>query len=245
MTQTPMMTKATATSRFTLLVCSVRPATVTLMGFARPQRRSLRRAASHTSAMTSSGMTMPNTNASPRTRPPSGLPERADRVITPARTGAQQLDAIPENTPRLKKVAVSPRVVSGARSIDGIDHIRPLRASRPRPIMSRPPAQYRITWYLAIAPASRLTPSVIGTRTSARPAAKTKVSGRRRHRLFLTAAARYDGARKTMQQGANSATVPAKKAARMLPVARSSEPITRPSVPRGRGRACGAGGVRR
>ncbi len=110
--------------------------------------------------------------------------------MTPMRTGAQQLEAIPEKTPRLKKVAVSPRVVSGARRTDGIDHIRPVRASRPRPIMSRPPAQYNGPWYLAIAPAIRLTPKVIGTRTSERPAAKTSVSGRSRHLLFLTAAAR-------------------------------------------------------
>ena len=47
--------------------------------------------------------------------PPTAEPDSADRVITPARTGAQQLLAMPEKTPRAKKLAVSPRVVSGAR----------------------------------------------------------------------------------------------------------------------------------
>ena len=41
------------------------------------------------------------------------LPDRADSVMTPASTGAQQLLATPENTPRANMLAVSPRVASG------------------------------------------------------------------------------------------------------------------------------------
>src|SRR5512139_411601 len=58
----------------------------------------------------------------------------------------------------------------------------------------------------------------MGTSTRASPAAKTKVSGSSRHRRFFTATARYDGARKTMQHGANRATPPAKNAASADPV---------------------------
>src|ERR1035437_3012383 len=73
-------------------------------------------------------------------------------------------------------------------------------------------------------PATRLTPKVMGIRTSPNSAAKMNVSGSSRHRRFLTATARYDGARNTMQQGANSATPPAKNAARTDPVV-SRSPI--------------------
>ena len=57
--------------------------------------------------------------------PPIADPDSADSVITPASTGAQQDDAIPENTPRAKKLAESPRAVSGARRNEGRLHIRP------------------------------------------------------------------------------------------------------------------------
>src|SRR5665647_1892009 len=67
-------------------------------------------------------------------------------------------------------------------------------------------------------PATRLIPKVMGTRTNANPAAKMNVSGSSRQRRFLTATARQDGVSKTMQQGANSATPPAKKAASTEPV---------------------------
>lgn len=190
MTPIPITRNAVATAMFTVLVRRVWPATRRATGLALPQRRSLRCAASQTRAMISSGITIPKTNARPSSNPPNGLPERADRVITPTRTGAQQLDAMPEKTPRLKNVAESARVVSGARRAEGIDHIVPLSASSPRAIISRPPAQYSGPWYLAMAPAMRLAPRVIGTRTSASPEAKTSVSGSSRHRLFFTAAAR-------------------------------------------------------
>src|SRR5450759_980218 len=67
-------------------------------------------------------------------------------------------------------------------------------------------------------PATRLTPKVMGIRTSPSPAAKMNVRGSSRQRRFLTATARYDGARNTMQHGANSATPPARKAASTEPV---------------------------
>ena len=44
-------------------------------------------------------------------------------------------------------------------------------------------------WYLLIVAATRLIPTVIGTRTRAKPAAKAKVSGSSRQRRFFTAAA--------------------------------------------------------
>jgi len=84
--------------------------------------------------------------------------------------------------------------------------------------------------------ATRLMPSVIGTSTSARPAANTKVSGSSRHRRFFTATARYDGARKTMQHGANRATPPAKNAARTEPVVSRSPMVGPPR--RGGGARC-------
>lgn len=140
--------------------------------------------------MTNSGNTIPKTYASPSTAPPATDPERADSVITPARTGAQQLEATPEKTPSAKKLAVSPRAVSGARRKLGSDHIRPDSDSPARTSISRPPVTYSGAWYFAIAPATRLTPTVIGTSTRARPAVKTNVNGSSRHRRFFTAPAR-------------------------------------------------------
>ncbi len=67
-------------------------------------------------------------------------PDRADRVITPASTGAQQELAIPEKTPRAKKLAESPRVVSGARRNDGRLSIRPDRLSPANASINAPPA---------------------------------------------------------------------------------------------------------
>src|SRR3990172_11666946 len=72
-------------------------------------------------------------------------------------------------------------------------------------------------------------PSVIGTSTSAIPAANTSVSGSRRHLRAFTADARYAGNRNTMQHGLKSATAPAKNAARIEPVVRSP-PITAPPL---------------
>ena len=54
--------------------------------------------------------------------------------------GAQQLDAIPEKTPRAKKLAESPRVVSGVRMTLGNDHIRPDSARSARTTIKVPPA---------------------------------------------------------------------------------------------------------
>src|SRR5665647_2510804 len=61
-------------------------------------------------------------------------------VMTPTRTGAQQLLASPENTPRAKKLAESPRVVSGARTNEGRLTIRPDRVNTARASISTPPA---------------------------------------------------------------------------------------------------------
>ncbi|GAA3514462.1 hypothetical protein GCM10022262_42370 [Georgenia daeguensis] len=72
----------------------------------------------------------------------------------------------------------------------GRDHICPERDRTDRAIMRIPPAQYNGSWYLAMAPARRLTPRVMGTRTRAKPPAKMKVSGSRRQRRFFTAPAR-------------------------------------------------------
>jgi len=57
-----------------------------------------------------------------------------------ASTGAQQELAIPEKTPRAKKLAESPRVVSGARRKDGRLTIRPDRLSPANASISAPPA---------------------------------------------------------------------------------------------------------
>jgi hypothetical protein len=69
----------------------------------------------------------------------------------------------------------------------------------------------------------------VGTSTIASPAANTNVSGNSLHRRFFTATAMYDGARKTMQQGANRATPPAKNAARTDPVV-SRSPTAQPAL---------------
>jgi len=47
------------------------------------------------------------------------------------------------------------------------------------------------------------------------------VSGNSHHRRFFTPAAMYEGRRKTMQHGLNSASAPAKNAARIDPPERS------------------------
>jgi hypothetical protein len=90
---------------------------------------------------------MPNTYANPSVTPPIAEPDSTDNVMTPANTGAQQLDATPEKTPREKKLALSPRVVSGARRIAGSDHMRPVKESTANAIMSTPPAKYTCWWY--------------------------------------------------------------------------------------------------
>src|SRR5690625_1321321 len=141
MTQMPMTAKAIATARLTVLVTSVRAPRRILMSRAWKRRRSPSRALSQTRAMTKRGKTIPKTNARPRATPPAADPESTDRVMTPARTGAQQLEAIPEKTPRAKKLAPSPRLVSGARMKRGRDHMVPERDSPARAIISRPPAQ--------------------------------------------------------------------------------------------------------
>ncbi|SKF62538.1 Uncharacterised protein [Mycobacteroides abscessus subsp. abscessus] len=69
-----------------------------------------------------------------------GEPDRADRAITPTSTGAQQLEATPEKTPRAKKLAESPRALSGARRNDGKLIIRPERLNTARASISTPPA---------------------------------------------------------------------------------------------------------
>src|SRR5690625_331250 len=141
MTQMPMTAKAIATARLTVLVTRVRPPRRILRSRAWKRRRSPRRALSQIRAMTKRGKTIPNTNARPRATPPAADPESTDRVMPPARTGAQQLEAIPEKTPRAKKLAPSPRLVSGARRKRGRDHMVPDRDSPASAIMSRPPAQ--------------------------------------------------------------------------------------------------------
>ena len=72
--------------------------------------------------------------------PPITDPLNADRVITPTRTGAQHAEATPENTPRAKKLAESPRRVSGARRNEGRLHIRPVSDHAASSSMRTPPA---------------------------------------------------------------------------------------------------------
>ena len=67
-------------------------------------------------------------------------PDNAESVITPASTGAQHDEAMPENTPSAKKLPVSPRLVSGARTNDGRRSIRPDRLNAASTSMRRPPA---------------------------------------------------------------------------------------------------------
>src|SRR5450830_764737 len=135
MMKTPMTANPTATP--TLIVLVTRTPAPTRI---RTSLRSPSLALSHNSAIANSGKTIPKTYASPRARPPIADPDSADRVITPTRTGAQQLDAIPEKTPRAKKLAESPRVVSGVRMMLGSDHIRPERARDRKTIIKVPPA---------------------------------------------------------------------------------------------------------
>src|SRR5665648_778248 len=127
-----MTANSLATATLRLFVTSVRPPTVNRTGRARIHRRSERAALSQSSAIMNKGKTIPKTYARPRVSPPIAEPDSADSVITPTRTGAQQLDATPENTPSAKKLAPSPRLVSGEAMNDGRDHIRPdrLRAAR-------------------------------------------------------------------------------------------------------------------
>ena len=61
--------------------------------------------------------------------------------MMPARTGAQQDEAMPENTPRAKKLAESPRRVSGARRNEGMLHIRPDSDQAASSSMRMPPAR--------------------------------------------------------------------------------------------------------
>jgi two-component system, NarL family, sensor kinase len=102
--------------------------------------------------------------------PPTALPDSADNVMTPASTGAQHEEATPEKTPRAKKLAESPRRVSGARRNDGRLHIRPVSDHTASTIIRIPPAVYSTRWYCAMAADSRLIPKVIGTSTAAREA---------------------------------------------------------------------------
>ncbi len=72
---------------------------------------------------------MPNTYANPIATPSSTLGDRADRVSTPARTGAQHELAAPENTPSANTPAESVRWISGAPRNIGRDQLRPVTAS--------------------------------------------------------------------------------------------------------------------
>jgi hypothetical protein len=103
-----MAANPAATAMLTVLVTSVRPARCSRTGRARSRGRSARCSLSQASAIANSGKVIPNTYARPSTTPPPGLPEKADRAMTPASTGAQQEEAIPENTPKAKKLAESP-----------------------------------------------------------------------------------------------------------------------------------------
>src|SRR5450631_1970157 len=106
--------------------------------------------------------------------------------MTPASTGAQQEEATPENRPREKKLALSPWVVSGARRNDML-HMRPVSEYAASASISAPPTRYSSKWYLLIVADTRLMPRVMGTSTTARPAANTKVSGSSRQRRFFVA----------------------------------------------------------
>lgn len=69
--------------------------------------------------------------------------EMAESVSTPASTGAQQLEAIPENTPNAKKPAYPPPCRFGAVMNDGIDHMRPDTDSTANTTISSDPSMKR------------------------------------------------------------------------------------------------------
>ena len=153
---------------------------------------------------------MPNTYIKVYIPPHIIEPGSTANAKTPARTGAQQVVAMPEKIPR-EYTDPALCFLSCGCTENGKEKPFLVRIMMPRTVRKVPPVIKIILWYSLKNWASAEKPSPIGKKTVAIPKKNTNVI-MRTLRFSRKIDPKYDGSKTEIQHGANKAAMPAIKA---------------------------------